>query len=294
MITPWHQRISAFLLAPEYPYGLAFLRIGIALVGLIQLFFLVPYLDLLYGNYGLVQWAIIETNPGEWFPSIGKLCLAAQPLGGLSSRTCVNGVFVVYALALVGLLVGYQTRLFAILTWLTHGLTLNSGFFSLYGVDTMIHICLFYFMWMPIGGAWSVDSRGRDVHPTAAAGLGLRVLQLHLCVIYFDAGIAKLQGEQWRTGEALWRTLMNPEFMVFDFSWLAHFPVLAAIACWSVIIIEVGYAVFIWASKTRYLWIAATVGLHLGIGLMMGLWLFSITMILMTVSAFGIPRYFRG
>jgi hypothetical protein len=46
---------------------------------------------------------------------------------------------------------------------------------------------------------------------------------------------------------------------------------------------------FIWLRSLRPWWVAATVGLHLGIGVTMGLWMFSVMMILMTMSAFGLP-----
>jgi hypothetical protein len=54
-------------------------------------------------------------------------------------------------------------------------------------------------------------------------------------------------------------------------------------------LIELGYPVFIWPRRTRPVWVAATAALHLGIGVLMGLWLFSAVMIVMTVAAFGLP-----
>jgi hypothetical protein len=59
---------------------------------------------------------------------------------------------------------------------------------------------------------------------------------------------SKLQGIEWRNGEAIWRSLMLPEFAVFDMSWLASAPLLAKIMCWSVIAIEAGY-VFLYGQQ---------------------------------------------
>src|SRR5437762_14164315 len=39
-----------------------------------------------------------------------------------------------------------------------------------------------------------------------------RVLQLHLCVIYFFSGLTKLLGSGWWNGESLWRALTRPPF----------------------------------------------------------------------------------
>jgi hypothetical protein len=276
------------LFTPAAPHPLALLRLGVSALGLVQVWILWPYLLQLYGNFGFIQWALSEAGNERWMPSIGKLCLLLQPLGA-SSASCVYGVFAVYAVGLAGLALGWKTRLWAMLAWVAHSLTLNTGYLSVYGVDTMIQICLFYCVWMPVGAAWSLDQRlgRRPAAPTAAARLSLRVLQVHLCLIYLNAGTAKMHSIQWWNGEAIWRTLMDPQFAVVDVSWLPRMPVVAMLLCWGVLLVESGYPLFIWPRRTRRLWVAATIGLHLGIGLFMGLWLFAAIMILMTVSAFG-------
>src|SRR6516225_2020642 len=115
----------------------------------------------------------------------------------------------------------------------------------------------------------------------------MRSLQLHLCIIYLNTGLAKAIGPQWWTGEAIWRAVMQPQFAILDHSWLESFPWLAQLAFWVVMVVEVGYALFIWPAKTRRIWLVATIGLHLGIMLNMGLLMFSIMMIAMNLCAFG-------
>lgn len=195
-----------------------------------------------------------------------------------------------YLASLIGLLIGWKTRVCAIAAWLLHTVSVNSGYLSLYGVDTMIHVCLFYCAWMPAGECLSLDRyrSKRAIVPTFMARVGIRTLQLHLCIIYANTGIAKMRGEQWWSGEAIWRALMQPQFSVMDYSWLAGFPALAMLACWAVMFIECGYPVFIWPARTRPFWLVATVALHSGIGAMMGLWMFSLIMIVMNASAFGV------
>ncbi len=277
-----------FLWTPADPRPMAIFRIGTALVALTQVWVLWPSIPQLYGPRGLVQWIILESAEETWLPSIGKVALLLERLG-VDFDTTVHATFIAYAVALAFLLVGAWTRTAAIAAWALHALTVNSGYVSLYGVDTMLHICLFYLVWMPAGWAWSVDAhrRGWPPSPSAAAGIAQRTLQVHLCIIYANTGIAKAVGEQWWTGEAIWRALAQPQFAVFDMSWLAAAPWIAALACWSVIVIEVGYPILIWPRRTRKLWLAATIMLHLGIAVMMGLVLFSAMMIVMNVAAFG-------
>src|SRR5262249_41352909 len=69
------------------------------------------------------------------------------------------------------------------------------------------------------------DERGVP-EPTITANLALRLVQLHVVLIYAMAGLAKLQGPSWWTGEALWKTMATGEFAVFDFTALAAWPVL--------------------------------------------------------------------
>jgi Vitamin K-dependent gamma-carboxylase len=281
--------IERFVANGADPYALGFFRIAVSLVAIIQVFILWPYLLQLYGNFGFIQWAITEADPDTWLPSIGKLAMLLHRYG-VSSSASVHGLFVFYSFSLFGLLIGWKTRLFAISSWLAHALTVNSGDISLYGVDTMIHICLFYCAWMPVGRCLSLDQihRQSPVTPSFFDGISMRTLQLHLCIIYLSTGLAKAQGRQWWTGEALWRAFMQPQFAVFDMSWLASVPWLAQIACWSVMLIELGYPFLIWPAKTRPIWVIAISAVHLGVGIIMGLWMFSIMMILMTFSAFGL------
>ena len=60
--------------------------------------------------------------------------------------------------------------------------------------------------------------------PSARANLALRLINVHMCVIYFFAGISKLQGEAWWTGEAMWRAFSNLEYQSIDMTWLAWHP----------------------------------------------------------------------
>ena len=60
--------------------------------------------------------------------------------------------------------------------------------------------------------------------PTVSANLALRLIQLHLVVIYGMAGLGKLQGPSWWNGMALWGTMTAGEFVVFDFTPMARWP----------------------------------------------------------------------
>jgi hypothetical protein len=269
---------------------LAVLRIGLAAVLLAQAFALAGSLHTLFGEHGLMQWAVSPFPTPNEVPSLDGICSLVAPLG-VSAASAVQLVFFSYVFSLVCLMLGWHTRLFAILAWLTHMALRTTGSTSIYGVDDFAHIGLFYCVWMPVGHAWSLDRRSGAVsdEPTPLARLALRVLQLHLCIVYLSSGIEKATGEQWRNGEAIWRTLMRTDLATIDWSWLADHAWVAVVACWATLVVEIGYLLMIWHRRTRLVWALATVGLHLGIALGMGLVSFAAVMIVFNVAALMIP-----
>ena len=279
----------SFVSAPASPRPLAALRIGLAAVLLLQALAIGGKLTEIYGPQGIIQWSVADLLSPEGMPRIGWIALALAPYG-VSAEDCVRAVFMVQVGSLACLLIGWHTRLAALLAWLAHLTMTATGNASIYGVDQFAIIALFYCVVMPVGEVWSADrAAGRTTgEPSAGARLALRVLQLHMCIVYLSSGIEKGSGEQWWNGEAIWRALLWPTMAFFDFSWLAQVQWLAKLICWGTLLVEVGYAIFIWPRLTRRLWLLATIGLHAGIALTMGLVFFSAVMIVLNIAAFGV------
>jgi hypothetical protein len=210
---------------------------------------------------------------------------------GVDADMSVRLVFYAYVASLVCLLLGWHTRPAAVIAWLTQMAIKTTGVTAIYGVDEFAHIGLFYCVWMPVGCAWSLDLQAGRVsgEATPLARLALRVLQLHLCIVYFSSGIEKASGEQWWNGEAMWRAVMRPDLAMFDLSRLAQYPTLATFGCVSTLIVEIGYPFMIWNRWTRLPWAAATIGLHVGIAIFLGLWSFAAVMIVFNVAALVVP-----
>jgi hypothetical protein len=281
--------IERFFLAPARAMPLAALRIGLALVLLAQAALIAPAFFALYERSGVLQGAIRDGLARPGLPYLGWLIRALGSVGvGESLILTTTGV--VYLLSLVALLVGWRTRIAAVVAWLTHLTLMMTANGTNYGADNFGNIFLFYLIWIPSEAALSLDRRaGRSSgRPTPTARLALRVIQLHLCMVYLAGGLFKASGEQWWDGDAVWRSLMLPEYRQFDFSWLAQHEWLARISGWMVLVVETGYSIFIWSRRTRRLWIIATVAMHLGIAIFLGLGVFGAIMIAFTVAAFGV------
>ncbi|MFB1483287.1 hypothetical protein [Corallococcus sp. RDP092CA] len=284
------QRLAAFVSAPSSPQPLGVLRMGVAALLLIQAWSLSESLPELLGDRGWVPWSVSEAMASPAVPRVDAVVAALAPLG-ISQVAGIQALAFAYVVALLGLLLGLHTRLSAVVAWILHTVLLNSISFFSYGVETFAHISLFYCAVMPVGAAFSLDARaGRtSVVHSALATLSLRVLQVHLCLIYLSTGLEKLLGPVWRDGTAIWEVLMQPQYGQFDFAWLAAVPWLVKLATWGTLVVEGGYAFCVWPRRTRGLWVALTLGMHLGIAVMMGLWMFSAMMAVLTFAAFGWP-----
>lgn len=283
------QAIDRFAFAPASAAPLAALRIGLASVLLLQAAMVAPVFLDLYGRSGFLQGPLNDVIARNHLLRIAWLIDGLAPLG-IGEAVILRGTGALYTLALVALLLGWRARGAAALAWLTHLILMMAAESTSYGADSYAHIFLFYLLWMPSGAALSLD-RWRDrapVDPPATTRLSLRVVQVHLCISYLASGLHKASGEQWWNGEAIWRSVMLPEYRQVDFSWLAHHPWIPMVAGWLVILVEAGYAFFIWPRRSRRIWVAATVALHVGIAIFMGLVVFGALMAVLTLAAFGV------
>jgi hypothetical protein len=208
---------------------------------------------------------------------------------GFSPEQSVTIFYWAYVTFLVVLLVGWHTRIAAFLVCLSHYVIMNTVSIFIYGLDIFLQIALFYLVVMPVAKAYSLDVwQGRvSSAPSWGVTLSRRVLQIHLCLAYISSGFEKVQSPAWWSGNVIWRSLVQPDFRQYDFTWLARFPWLAMLSSWFVMLMEAGYCVAMWVPRLRVCWIAGIIVLHLGIALFMGLGLFGLIMILLTISAFG-------
>jgi hypothetical protein len=284
--------LRSFWTAPVTPYPLAWFRIGLAGVLLVQALLLLGHVAELFGRQGIVDWTVMWERAVPGVPNLRSLELVLSHVG-VPAAFGVRLTYALYVAGLFGLLVGYRTRWAAALSWLGHTLLISANPMSCYGVDVFAQIGLFYCVCFPVGQALSFDQAAAvslgDAGHTFGAWFGLRILQLHVCIIYTASGVEKATGDRWRSGEAIWRAIMGaPAGSPIDCSFLADVPWLCKGLCWMTLLLEAGIVAFVWHSRLRRFWLWGIVGMHLGIALVLGLWTFSATMIVFDVAAFGL------
>ena len=287
------KRLMEFLFPPETDCWLAILRVGLgAEVMLYSMSLRNDWTYLLSGPVRQLAEALLSLE-SHFVPRLGWfVTLAVQ--AGVDENLLLFAVWASLVVAGCGLLVGLASRLSAILAWFIHLCAAKSGGFVSYGMDSFMTIGLFYLMLSPLPDHYSLDWRLRHLRPQDPKLLGFwrRVLQLHLCVIYFFSGLAKCLGSGWWNGSSVWRALIRPPFNVIDpeilVRWKYLFPIAGILIC----VLEFGYPFFIWSARTRNIWLVSVCAMHVAIAVTMGMYLFSLVMIVLNLAAFA-PGAFR-
>ncbi len=281
-------RFQGFFTQPIPVAPLGIFRLLISSFVLLQAALWYPDWEAFVGSEGWVQWEISKAFNHSWHVHLQDIYVLLRPWG-ISDGQFIYLFFGVYVVSATGLLLGILTRFWAICTWACHYVLMSSLPTYVYGVDIFLHISLFYLMVMPAAKAFSLDAHLGWVNPAPdwASTLAIRVLQIHLCLAYFSAGYEKMLYVNWWEGDVLWRAVIQPDFRQFGVYWLSEVPWLVMLLSWFTMFIETFYFIGMWVPRLRVFWLLAMIGLHLGIGLFLGLYLFGLIMILMSVSAFG-------
>jgi Vitamin K-dependent gamma-carboxylase len=103
---------------------------------------------------------------------------------------------------------------------------------------------------------------------------------VQLCIVYFNAGTMKLQGDVWVNGTALYY-VMHVNMYAENWSWLRGLmknPIAVALGSYTALIYQVGFP-FMLTNRFHLPWLTIGLGFHLGIVLLMGLTTFGTVMI---------------
>ncbi|HRH48378.1 MAG TPA: HTTM domain-containing protein [Panacibacter sp.] len=279
--------IKQLFFKQEATETLGFFRIAVSGFALIQLFVLLPDWMSFYGPKGLLPWEISDALSTTQTPSLLFISNLLQPLR-ITPEATVYIITTAYLISLIGLLIGFKTRLMGALAWLMHIVLNTTGHFTAYGVETFTHIALFYCTVLPVGCCWSIDARNRPHKiPGYLITLSVRIIQLHLCIMYLACGIEKSMGSQWWNGEAIWIAMQQDQFHNVNIDWMASVPIVPNLLCWSTLVVESFYAAAIFWGKTKKIWLISIISMHAFIGIFLGLQLFGGLMILLNLAAFG-------
>jgi len=287
------RRLIRFLFPAASDTWLSTLRVGLGLQVVFYCVSLWPdWNSVFVGNaMGLISRDVAEavsTLDSPFLPRLSWLVDLGSRLW-VHENTILSITLICFVASGCCLIIGLFCRSAAIVAWFVHLAAVASGGLMSYGVDNFMTIGLFYLMLSPLPDRFSVDSRlwRRPKQNRRTLGFFQRVLQLHLCLIYFFGGLDKCLGLGWWNGTSIWRALTRPPFNVIAPHLIAQWGFLLPAVGIMVWVLEIGYPFFIWPKSTRLIWFTGVLTMHLGIALAMGMYLFASIMIVLNLAAFG-------
>jgi len=187
----------------------AALRIAFGGLSAVYLFALLPYVETQFsgsGWLGSIQQIAIQ-NGGSW----SLLFIPA----GIHAATLAYTVVIVGILAAFLLMIGWQSRLTAGMTWLVWVSLWNRNPLLLDGDDAVLKMMCFYLLLSPCGNCWSIDACLHKKPPQVAVW-PLRLMQFQIALIYFVSGWVKFHSPEWLEGTIMQYVFIHPQYSRWD------------------------------------------------------------------------------
>ena len=276
------EKWRAFWFTKEPAYTLGIVRIAFGALMVYVTIDLLPSLTQLFGESGPVP-----SQPTTEFHWIYPYTYGIFQVW--TSDTALYVGWAILLLSAVALLVGWHSRLAAVLVWIVFlsFVRRNPSVFN-YG-DHVISITALILMLSACGAALSLDQRrrsGRFWSAECRSRWPVRLMQLQLSLIYFFSAQSKLRGDEWNEGSAVsfpWRTFHDWAILPAP-QWLAESAVLVNAVTWGTLVLEFALAILVWNPRLRYWLLAAGVVLHVMIWLNLSVTFFSLAMFVLYLS----------
>jgi hypothetical protein len=247
--------------APVSARPLGAFRIVFGVLLLLYLSVMTVEFDLWYTGAGMLH----GTEPRE---AAGPLRFSL--LQYTDNPSIAHAVLACTAAAAIGLTLGWRTRVMSVLLYLCMITLYHRNVLANGGPDAVPLLLSFYLMFCPSGAAYSLDSlrlarkRGTVAEPMIVPW-GMRLLQMQICLIYFQSCVIKCQGPLWLNGTTVHYVLFNREFGMFNLEWIAQYPLLINLMTHGALLLEFGLAFWLWFRPTRRWVIIGGILLHMGI-----------------------------
>lgn len=253
---------------------------------------------ILFGFLILLSYLLLYSDLSVWFGSNGMVSLQTAKAYTAFDRFSVffflpdtdASVFVVYSAVLLSafaVMIGFRTRLSLIVLFLCL-LSFNHRNPAIFhSGDSFLRVSCFLLIFAPCGKMFSFDSR-HCAYPEQwkilCSPFAQRLLQWQIAAIYCQTFSAKIQGETWRNGTAVYYTSHLEEFQKLPVPYLFDHLWTCQLLTWSTLAIECALWTLIWFKGCRYYVLLAGVLMHLGIDWSMNIPIFEYAMIVSFVN----------
>ena len=293
---------NRFWFTPSDPPVVCVLRIMTGLVALYVYGTFGPDLVRFFAADGLLPAATVQ----EW----------VGPLGGFTYLYPFDdgpGLWIIHVAGLAVLLLftlGLFTRITSLLALIVTLSYVHRAPMLTSLVEPILAMVLFYLCFAPCGAYLSLDRLLRRrraasrapieredylrVDPSIGANIAVRLIQLHLAMVYLAMGVAKLSGELWWDGTAVWWLLARPESRLVDLTGtLINHPYLINAWTHAIVLFELTFGLLVWNRLARPLMLGIALVMWPLVILATGLPTFGIMMMVAT-TAFISPEGLRA
>lgn len=299
-------RLDAFGVAlterPLSLYAAAALRIGYGLIYLVYLLREFPHRDEIWGPGSPMTPALSREllDQTGWF---SVLTFSDSPIYFEICYGCALVACVLFA-------IGWRTRLLSIVFAVVVTSFYARSILMTDGGDNLITLMSIYLACTACGRRWSLDARrtrrrgtthrrrnpcarleysefvrqlgvSRRVLVTVLHNCGMVVVGAQICILYATAGLYKAQGGDWDNGTALHYVLNLSLFRPWPALSAAadSHPMMIAAAAYLTVLVQVAFP-FALFGRLKYVVLTMLLCMHLGIAMLMGLPLFSGSMVI--------------
>ncbi|MGE0827490.1 MAG: HTTM domain-containing protein [Candidatus Binatia bacterium] len=257
--------------------SLALFRICLGVVLLVDLLCRAVDLRAHYTDFGVLpRGAALSQFMNEWYLSI-------HLINGTAVAQCV--LFSFSAFWAVALLVGYRTTVATLLSWFLLISLHNRNSMVVDGGDIILHMLLFWAMFLPLGASYSLDTVFSQSEQTTAEHVvspGSVALILQICFLYWFTAILKNDPSWRQNGLAVTYALNIDAFATPIGMWLRQFPQLLMFLTFATLVLEFAgpFLLFVpvWTSVARLVAMSLFLGFHIGLGLCLTLGIFPVIM----------------
>ena len=270
--------IDWFVLNRNADYGLAVMRIASGSLILGWLLLNVPVANKVWGP-GSAYWDPYRAVLGYKWP----LDILREAGTGFFWGWYVTAILLAIAFTL-----GWRTRVITPLFFVFYAAINAQNTAIADGGNYFIRIMLIYMIFADISRRWSLDAKRRAVRGARVANtetqvgtvfhnLALCLIVAQLCIVYFEAGMYKVQGKLWQEGTAMYYPISSEAYGVLP--WLSELLTtntwMVVLLTYFTVIVQIAFPFLLFNRLTRRMALLAILGMHLGIAVVMGLPFFS-------------------
>ncbi|MGP4993215.1 HTTM domain-containing protein [Glutamicibacter ardleyensis] len=194
--------------------------------------------------------------------------------------------YIVSILLAVAFIVGWKTRIVTPLFFIFYTAINAQNTPISDGGNYFIRIMLIYLIFADLSKRWSLDAwlnkrKGKTKREfeavTVLHNLALCLVVAQLCIVYFEAGLYKVQGKLWQNGTAMYYPINSEAYGVFP--WLSELlssnSWIVALITYITVIAQIAFPFMLFHKISRRIALIAILGMHIGIAVVMGLPFFS-------------------